>query len=225
MDVIKELFKLQDIKYRDFVAKLIPTVDISKIIGIRTPILRRFAKDFNQSDKTEIFLKSLPHTYYEENNLHAYLLEQIHDFGTAITMTERFLPYIDNWSTCDTFCPKVFSKNADKLLPYIEKWLSIEHTYTKRYAISLIMRYFLDDKFDEKYLKFVADIHSDEYYINMMRAWFFATALFKQYNATVAYLENNILDKWTHNKTIQKAIESYRITKEQKEYLKTLKVK
>lgn len=218
--VIKELFELQDLKYKDFQSKLIPTVPPDRIIGVRTPLLRKLAKEMTCDGG---FTNTLHHFYFEENNLHAFLIEKIRDFDECISQTEKFLPFVDNWATCDSFCPQIFKKNREKLLPYINKWIKSDHTYTVRFAVCMLMRFFLDELFDEKYLKSVADIKSDEYYINMVKAWFFATALAKQYEKTLPYIENNLLDIWLHNKTIQKATESYRISSEQKTYLKALR--
>lgn len=225
MDIQKELFKLQDKTYREFHAKLMPTIDKELIIGIRTPILRKFAGCIKNTSEAEDFLKNLPHKYYEENNLHAFLLETVKDFDTALYETEKFLPYIDNWATCDGFLPKIFSKNTEKLLPKIVVWLKSDEPYTVRYAIGLLMKLYLDEHFKEEYLSVVANIKSEHYYVKMMQAWYFATALVKQYDKSILYVENVRLEKWTHNKTIQKAVESYRIDKETKEYLKTLKIK
>ena len=218
-----ELFSLQDLKYKEFHQKLMPTVDSDKVIGIRTPVLRKFAKEFGKRAEAEGFLKNLPHKYYEEDNLHAFLLEDIKDYEILIEELNKFLPFVDNWATCDMMRPKIFRKHKEELLEDIKKWLNSKDTYTIRFAVNCLMNYYLEDDFKSEYLQWVKNIESDEYYINMVRAWYFATALAKQYDETVKILENNALDKWTHNKTIQKAIESYRITKEQKEYLKTLK--
>ena len=207
-------------EYRDFSSKLMPTVNKSKVIGIRTPILRKYAKTLDNYDN---FLTELPHEYFEENNLHAFLIERETDFDRCIEMLDAFLPYVDNWATCDSMKPKVLKKEPERLLIHIEKWLNSKDVYAVRYAINLLMSFYLDDNFDEIYLRMVAKVTSDEYYINMMRAWYFATALAKQYKETLPYIENRELDSWTHNKTIQKATESYRISKEQKQYLRTLR--
>lgn len=219
------LFEMQDLKYRDFHSKLMPTVDKEKIIGVRVPELRKFAKEFAKTEEAKDFLKILPHKYYEENNIHAFLIEQIKDFDECVSALDDFLLYVDNWATCDMMTPKVFKKNTDKLLPKINEWLISDYAYEVRFAIGMLMKLYLDENFDEKYLKLVAGVKSDEYYINMMIAWYFATALAKQWEKALPYIENKSLDNWTHNKAIEKAVESYRITKEQKEYLKTLKVK
>ncbi len=219
------LFELQDLGYRDFHSKLMPTVPKEKIIGVRVPQLRKFAKEFAKTEDSKDFLKILPHKYYEEDNLHAFLIEQIKDFDECISALDDFLLYVDNWATCDMMTPKVFKNNTEKLLSKIEEWLISDYTYQVRFAMGMLMKFYLDENFDEKYLKLAASVKSDEYYIKMMIAWYFATALAKQWEKTVSYIENKVLDKWTHNKTIQKAVESYRITKEQKEYLKQLKIK
>ena len=215
-----ELFKLQDLEYKKFHSKLMPTINPDTIIGVRTPDLRKFAKGLIDYDD---FLNDLPHQYYEENNLHGFLISQIKDYNECIKELNKFLPYVDNWATCDGLRPKCFKKNTDKLLSEIEKWIKSNHTYTVRFAIEMLMTHFLDDDFDERYLDMVANVKSDEYYINMMIAWFFATALAKQYEYAIIYVEKNILPVWVHNKTIQKAIESYRISDDKKRFLRTLK--
>ncbi|MGN0181793.1 MAG: DNA alkylation repair protein [Candidatus Ornithomonoglobus sp.] len=223
MDIKDELFAMQDLKYKEFQQKLMPTVEHDRVIGVRTPQLRRFAKEAAKRENIGDFINDLPHTYYEENNLHAFIVARIKDYETALTETKRFLPYIDNWATCDMFTPKVFRKNTARLLPEIYKWLRSTHTYTVRYAIGLLMQLYLDDNFDESCMSLAASVRSEEYYVNMMIAWYFATALAKQYDAAIVYLTENRLDTWTHNKTIQKAVESNRIASETKAYLKTLK--
>lgn len=222
--VTKHLFEMQDLEYKNFHSKLMPTINPDKVIGIRIPILRKYAKEFFKSRDCESFFNKLPHNYYEENNLHAFLIEQIKNFDEAVEKTEKFLPYIDNWATSDMFLPKVFKKNKEKLFDKICKWIKSDKTYTVRYAIGLLLKLYLDEDFSELHLKMVCEIKSEEYYINMMRAWYFATALSKKYTQTMPYIEQNKLDKWTHNKTIQKAIESYRIDKNVKETLKALKL-
>ena len=207
-------------KYKEFSSKLMPTVSRDKVIGIRTPILRKYAKDLENYDE---FLTDLPHKYFEEDNLHAFLIERERDFEKCIEMLDTFLPFVDNWATCDSMKPKVLKKEPEKLLVHIKRWIKSKDVYTVRYAINLLMSFYLDENFDSDYLDLVADVKSEEYYINMMQSWYFATALAKQYNATVPYIENNVLDEWTHNKTIQKSIESFRITEEHKNYLKKLK--
>ncbi|MEG2839281.1 MAG: DNA alkylation repair protein [Lachnospiraceae bacterium] len=221
----KQLFNLQDITYRDFHAKLIPTVDATTIIGVRTPVLRKFAKEFSQTSQAEELMEHLPHSYYEENNLHCILIEMIKDYPQSIVALDTFLPYVDNWATCDLMRPPVFKKHLQELICKIKEWINSDYTYTIRFGIKMLMCFYLDDHFQESYLTLVANISSQEYYVKMMIAWYFATALAKQYNTTLPYIEQQRLDNWTHNKTIQKAIESYRITGEQKTYLRTLKIK
>ena len=217
------LFALQDTDYKAFHEKLIPTVPPETVIGIRTPVLRRFASDYAKTPDAAEFRASLPHDYYEENNLHAFLIEKIRDFDQALAALEAFLPYIDNWATCDALAPKVFAKHTDELLPHIESWIASKKTYTVRYGLGALMRYYLDEHFKPEYLTLAAGVRSEEYYVNMMIAWFFATALAKQYDAALQILLEHKLDIWTHNKAIQKARESFRITDAQKAYLKTLK--
>lgn len=225
VDIQQELFALQDLSYRDFHAKLMPTVDKARVIGVRTPKLRAFAKEFGKTEEAKEFLKVLPHQYYEENNLHGLLIEQIKDYPTLIRELNRFLPCIDNWATCDLLTVRVVKKHLDTFTEEVERWLASDHTYTIRFGIGMLMRYYLEEHFSLEYLEKVAKIRSEEYYVNMMRAWYFATALAKQYEAIFPFLEEKRLDAWTHNKTIQKAIESYRITQEQKVYLRTLRIK
>ncbi|MCC8104534.1 MAG: DNA alkylation repair protein [Clostridiales bacterium] len=266
------LFELQDIKYADFQSNLTPTLSRERFIGVRTPELRALAKKLAAVRKIEEFMKELPHFYFEENQLHAFLIAEEKDFSVCLAELERFLPYIDNWATCDQLSPKVFKNCPERLLPDIECWLDSSHIYTVRFGIGMLMRYFLDDRFEVNYAKQVAAVPSDRayfrckwqttgetdtpigqretrmevqadwtvkaqtdstikepmagdrpYYISMMVAWYFATALAKQYDAILPFLEENKLDTWTHNKTIQKAVESYRILPERKAYLKTLK--
>ena len=221
----QKLFELQDMEYRDFHSRLMPTIDKERIIGIRTPVLRKFAADFARTGMAASFLEELPHYYYEENNLHMMILCGIKDYNECLAGIQKFLPYIDNWATCDLISPKVLISQPEALLQKIEEWMASDHPYTIRFGMEMLMRHFLDERFDKIYLDWVAEKRSDEYYVNMMIAWFFATALAKQYEATLPYLENRVLDIWTHNKTIQKAVESYRITPEQKTYLRGLRVK
>ena len=225
VDIQQELFALQDLSYRDFHAKLMPTVDKERVIGVRTPKLRAFAKEFGKTEEAKEFLKVLPHQYYEENNLHGLLIEQIKDYPTLIRELNRFLPCLDNWATCDLLTVRVVKKHLDTFTEEVERWLASDHTYTIRFGIGMLMRYYLEEHFSLEYPEKVAKIRSEEYYVNMMRAWYFATALAKQYEAIFPFLEEKRLDAWTHNKTIQKAIESYRITQEQKVYLRTLRIK
>lgn len=217
------LFEMQDAEYRDFHSRLMPTVKKELIIGVRTPDLRKFANEISGSPLADEFMKILPHKYYEENNLHAFLIEKINDFNLCAAELDRFLPFVDNWATCDMMRPKVFKKHLPELLEKIKTGIESENTYTVRFAIEMLMCYYLDEAFDISYPAAVAQIRSDEYYIKMMQAWYFATALAKQYDSVIPYLEQNRLDADTHNKTIRKAIESYRITEEQKKYLRRLK--
>ena len=221
----EELFSMQDLGYRDFQSKLMPTVDKERIIGIRTPELRKFAKAFAKSDEKDAFLASLPHQYYEEDNLHGLLLEMEKDYYALVEKLETFLPYVDNWATCDMMRPKILKKHLGELFEKIKEWIQSEHSYTIRYGIGMLLSFYLDEEFEEKHLEMVAEIRSEEYYVNMMIAWYFATALAKQYELTISYIETYRLEKWTHNKAIQKAIESYRISKEQKEYLRTWRMR
>lgn len=223
--VRERLFALQDLDYRNFHAKLVPNLDKEKIIGVRTPALRKFAKEFAKDARAAEFINTLPHKYYEENNLHAFIIEQIKDFGECAAAVSRFLPFVDNWATCDGLSPKVFLKHKAELLPKIEEWMAAKDVYVVRFGIGMLMTHFLDGDFKPEYLEKVAAVKSDEYYINMMSAWYFATALAKQYAATLPLFENKCLDPWVQNKAIQKAAESYRVTAEHKQYLKTLKIK
>lgn len=217
--LLQLLFKNQDNTYRDFISALIPNIEKSSIIGVRLPVLRNIAKNMSHTE-SQAFLSDLPHKYYEENQLHVVLLSNIADFNTALKYVQNFLPYIDNWSSCDTLNPKAFKKQPQETLPYIYAWLKSKHEYTLRFAISQIMRNHLGDNFDASYHDAVLKIKSDYYYVNMMRAWYFATALSKQYDKTIPILENKELDPWTRNKTIQKAVESRLVPKNIKEYLK-----
>ena len=222
-EIREELFKLQDKKYRDFQAKLIPNRDPEKVIGTRTPELRKYAKQLVKREDIDAFLHDLPHEYFDEDQLHAFIVSEIKDYDRCMEELCRFLPYVDNWATCDQMSPKVFKKHKEDLLAHVKEWMGSDKTYTVRFAIGMLMEHFLDDDFDIAYPEMVAKVRSDEYYINMMIAWYFATALAKQYEAVIPFIEGHRLDKWTHNKAIQKSRESYRITEEQKEYLKGLK--
>lgn len=221
----QELFAMQDVGYRDFHSRLIPTVEKERIIGVRTPQLRRFAKAFGKTEDAEAFLQILPHHYYEEDNLHAFLIEEIKDYDRCVRYLDAFLPHVDNWATCDMMMPKVLKKHLSELIPKLWEWTASEHTYMIRYGIGVLMRLYLDEAYDPAYPALVASVQSDEYYVNMMIAWYFATALAKQYEKILPYLEKQQLPEWIHNKTIQKAIESNRITKEQKAYLRSLKLR
>lgn len=224
-NIIKELYKMQDKKYRDMQVKIIPNIDSNSIIGVRTPELRSFAKKLIKEDNYKEFLEELPHKYFEENQLHSFIISEIKDYNICISYINKFLPYVNNWATCDQLSPKIFKKNKEKLIKEIKVWIKSKEVYTIRFGIGMLMSYFLDEDFNESYLETISKIKSKEYYINMMIAWYYATALAKQYDSTIKYLENNKLDIWVHNKTIQKAIESYRITDNQKEYLRSLKRK
>ena len=201
-----------------------PTVDPDTVIGVRMPALRKLAKDFAETPEAAEFLKALPHRYYEENNLHGLLISAMRDYDRAVAALDAFLPYVDNWATCDLIRPKVFQKHLPELLEKIQVWLASDHTYTVRFGLEMLMTCYLDDAFRPEYLELAAGVRSGEYYVNMMIAWYFATALAKQYDAALPYLRERRLDPWTHNKAIQKAIESCRVTGEQKAYLRTLKV-
>ncbi|MBQ9063878.1 MAG: DNA alkylation repair protein [Blautia sp.] len=226
MDEIREeLFRLQDVKYRDFQSRLIPGVDPGAFIGVRTPDLRKLAKQLGKREDIGTFLDALPHTYFDENQLHSFVISELKDYSSCIERVESFLPYIDNWATCDQMSPKIFRKHRKELPEAVRRWLASGRTYKIRFGIKMLMEHFLDEDFDLHYTEMVSGIRSEEYYVNMMTAWYFATALAKQYEAVLPYIEERRLDTWTHNKTIQKAVESCRISPEQKEYLKRLKIK
>ena len=226
MTAIQErLFALQDTDYAAFQRPLMPTVEEEAFIGVRTPALRSLAKELKGSDEANAFLKQLPHTYFDENQLHAFLISLEKDFDTALAQTDAFLPCINNWATCDQLSPKAFRKNKAALRASIDAWLLSPHEYTVRFGMGMLMEHFLDEDFTPEVLEAAASVRRGEYYIRMMQAWFFATALAKQYKAALPYLEQNRLAPWVHNKTIQKSVESYRITPEQKAYLKTLRRK
>jgi 3-methyladenine DNA glycosylase AlkD len=224
-EVRQALFAAQDKDYRDFQKNLIPGYDTDRMIGVRTPQLRALAKEFGKREDIGAFLNDLPHEYFDENQIHAFILESFKDFGACLAAVETFLPYVDNWATCDQLSPKVFRKHKAELLERIRVWLKSEHPFTVRFGTGMLMQHFLDEDFDPSYPEMVAQLRSDEYYVNMMTAWYFATALAKQYDAVLPYLQEYRLAPWTHNKAIQKAVESRRITPEQKEYLRSLKVK
>ena len=222
-EITAKLFELQDLEYREFHSNLVPTKDPDAIIGVRVPHLRKLAKELIKEMDVTPFLKELPHQYNEENVLHAFFIEAIKDYDECLLELNQFLPYVDNWAVCDSLKPKVFKKHLDELVDEIQGWIESTQTYTIRFGIEMLMNFYLDEKFSAKYLDMAAGVKSEEYYVNMMIAWYFATALAKQYDATIKIIEAGVLDKWTQNKTIQKAIESYRITPEQKEYLRGLK--
>ena len=223
--ILKKLTELADSKYKSFSAKLTPSVKSENVLGVKMPSIRKLAREIADNEAIEGFLCNLPHRYLEQNNLHACLIECMADFDKAISYTQKFLPFIDNWATCDMLFPKAFKRNPEKLLPYIEKWLNSSHVYTVRFAVNMLMRLFLDERFDLKFAERIAKIESDEYYLKMVIAWYFATALAKQYDSVLPFLTQKKLSVWIHNKTIQKAVESYRITQEQKIFLKTLKIR
>lgn len=214
-----------DGEYRLFQAKLMPGVDLERIIGVRTPVLRKLAKELAKEPDIELFLNDIPHKTYDENNLHGFIISECKDYEKSVKYVDAILPYVDNWATCDLLSPKAFKKNKDKLIKDIDRWLASEKTYTVRFGIEMLMSHYLDDAFKPEYHEKLTGIISDEYYINMMLAWYFATALAKQWDDTVKYIAEKRLPVWVHNKTIQKAVESYRITDEQKTYLKGLKIK
>lgn len=221
----QQLFAMQDKEYKEFHQKLMPTVSTDAVIGIRIPQLRKFAKEFARTEEAKDFLKELPHQYYEENNLHAFVIEQLRDYETTMRETEIFLPYIDNWATCDCFSPKVFKKHPKEVLEKIKVWIKSEKVYTVRYGIGLLMANYLEEYFQPEMLSMVAEIRTEEYYINMMCAWYMATALAKQYDAAIPYITEYRLTPWVQNKSIQKAVESRRIDEETKEFLKKWKRK
>lgn len=223
MNIQKRLLELSDEKNADFSAKLTPGIDREKFLGVRIPASRKLAKEIIKENEHKDFLNSLPHKYYDENILHSILISEIKDYDECIKYVDEFLPYVDNWAVCDTMSPKAFKNKHERLMNDILRWVDSDQTYTIRFGLKILMAHFLDNDFKKEYLEIPAKIRSDEYYINMMIAWFYATALAKQWNSTIVYIENGVLDKWVHNKAIKKARESYRITAEQKEYLKSLK--
>ena len=223
MRIYERLIIYRDEKYKDFQSKLVPNISKETILGVKTPNMRNIAKSVFGTIEANEFLSSLPHDYYEENLVHFFLIAMIKDFNECICAVENFLPYVNCWPVCDQSSPKVFKKNHDKLLPYIKKWIDSDHAYTARFGMRMLMNEFLDDDFNEDYLIWVSSKTGEDYYLKMMIAWYFATALAKQYDATIPFLEKHILDPWTHKKAIQKALESYRISEEHKEYLKNIK--
>lgn len=223
MKVTEELFNLRDTQYAAFQAKLTPTIATEKFIGVRLPVLRKFAKEYAKDPECVQFMSTLPHDYYDENLLHSVLITYIKDYDTCMQELEKFLPFVDNWAVCDTMSPKALKKNKEALLLKIKEWVKSDKTYTIRFGVDMLMSFYLDDDFKSEYLEIPASIRSDEYYVNMMTAWYFATALAKQWDEAVKYIENRRLDRWTHNKAIQKSIESFRVTQEHKDYLRSLK--
>ena len=224
MTIYDRLIKVQDKKYREFQIPLVPNINSDTMIGVRTPDMRKIAKDFFGTPEAADFLATLPHKYFEENLIHFFMVAMIKDFDECIAAVETFLPYIDCWPVCDQSSPKVFKKNHERLLPYIKKWISSDHVYTARFGMRMLMNEFLGEDFKPEYLELVARKKGEDYYLKMMIAWYFATALAKQYDATLPVIEKHQLEPWTHNKAIQKACESFRVSDEHKEYLKTLKV-
>lgn len=225
MEVTKQLFSMRDEEYAAFQSKLTPNIDMESFIGVRVPILRKYAKEYKNNTECKEFLLTLPHQYYDENMLHGILLSEIKDYEDCIEKVEKFLPYVDNWAVCDIMSPKVFKKHKVQLIDKIKEWSGSKHTYTCRFGLEMLMSFYLDEDFKDEYLEIPVKVQSKEYYVNMMIAWFMATALAKQWEATIPYITENRLGDWVHNKTIQKACESYRITKEQKAYLKSYKRK
>ena len=224
-DIRQRLYELQDVAYRDFQVKLIPNIAPDSVIGVRTPALRKLAKEQIKNPEIDEFMEALPHDFFDENQLHAFCISEIKDFEECMKRTEHFLPYIDNWATCDQLSPKVFKKHRPQLPAFVREWIRSDRTYTVRFGIGMLMQHFLDEDFDPEYPRLVAAVRSEEYYVNMMIAWYFATALAKQYDTVLPYIEEGKLEVWTHNMTIRKAVESNRITPKQKEYLRTLRIK
>ena len=224
MEIIEELKKLSDKEYKEFSSKLLPNIDCNTILGVRVPLIRDFAKKIKDTVEAKEFLTELPHCFYEENMLHGVLISNIKDYKTSVYELNRFLPYVDNWAVCDSTKPNIFKKHKEELLKEITKWINSKKTYTVRFGIEMLMNFYLDDDFSPKYNDMVKNVKSEEYYVNMMISWYLATALTKQWTSTIKIIEEKTLDKWVHNKTIQKAIESYRITDEQKDYLRKLRV-
>ena len=221
--IYDRLVQYQDEKYREFQSKLVPNIPKETILGVKTPQMRAIAKAVAETPEAEEFLRTLPHAYYEENLVHFFLLAGIKDFDACVEAVDRFLPYIDCWPVCDQSSPKVFTKHHDRLLPCIRRWIASDHVYTARFGMRMLMNEYLGEDFKAEYLGWVAEKQGEDYYLKMMVAWYFATALAKQYDAAVPYFEQRKLDPWTHKKAIQKAIESFRVSEEHKEYLKTLR--
>ena len=223
MTVYERLAACGSEKYRDFQSNLVPNIPKETILGVKTPDMRRIAKEIRGTGEAEAFLKELPHNCYEENLVHFFLIAMIRDFDECVEAVETFLPYVDCWPVCDQSTPKVFTKNHEKLLPLIRKWIGSDHVYTARFGIRMLMNEFLGEDFRPEYLEWVAGVKGEDYYIRMMVAWYFATALANQYDESVVYIEARRLEPWTHRKAIQKAVESFRVSDEHKEYLKTLR--
>jgi 3-methyladenine DNA glycosylase AlkD len=223
LEIQEQLKNHKDEKYAEFMRRLMPGLETSEVLGVRTPVLKKMAKQIKREGGHGAFLAQLPHTYFEENQLHGFLVSEMTDFADCIRELERFLPFVDNWATCDQTSPRIFKKHKAELIPYIDKWLKSGHVYTVRFAIGMLMQHYLDEDFKEEYLEKVSGVRSEEYYVNMEIAWYMATALAKQWDAAIPYIEGARMEKWVHNRTIQKARESYRITPEQKEYLKAFR--
>ena len=223
-EIREELFRLRDIEYRDFQVRLIPSVEPDQVIGVRTPSLRKYARQLAKREDAWIFLRDLPHRYFDENQLHAFMISGIKDYGKCLEEVNIFLPCVDNWATCDQLSPVVFKKHRQELIREIRNWIDSDRTYTVRFGLGMLMSHFLDEDFDPAFLDLAAGVRSEEYYIKMMIAWYFATALAKQYDAALPYIEDRRLEPWTHNRTIQKAVESFRVSPEQKDYLRSLRI-
>ena len=223
MTLYERLIAVRDGEYRAFQVKLVPNIPAETVLGVRTPDMRRIAKEIKGTEEGEAFLSTLPHPYYEENLIHFFLLAEIKDFDACVNAVEAFLPYVDCWPVSDQATPKAFRKNHEKLLPHIKKWIASEHVYTARFGLRMLMNEFLDNDFRPEYLALAASNPGEDYYLKMMVAWYFATALAKRYDETVPYIENRALDPWVHKKAIQKALESFRVTPEHKTYLKSLR--
>ncbi|MBQ6125546.1 MAG: DNA alkylation repair protein [Erysipelotrichaceae bacterium] len=223
MTLYDRLIGVKDDAYREFQAKLVPNISPETILGVRTPDMRKIARELFESPERNAFLNDLPHRYYEENLIHFFVISMIKDFDECVEAVEAFLPYVDCWPVSDQATPKAFAKNHQKLLPYIRKWIASDHVYTARFGIRMLMNEFLGDDFKDEYPELVANKKGDDYYLKMMIAWYFATALAKKYNETIPFFEQRRLDEWVHRKAIQKAVESYRVSDEHKEYLKSLR--
>jgi len=224
-EIRRELFACQDVKFKELNLKLIPSLDASRVIGVRTPDVRRIAKQYGKRQNVDSFLAALPHDYFEENNVHAAIIASFRDYEMTVAALDKFLPFVDNWATCDMMTPTVFKKNTERLIVEIRRWLCSGKTYSVRFAIRMLMCFYLEDNYLPEYAELVSGVKSDEYYVKMMAAWYFATALAKRYDDILPFIADGQLDKWTHNKAVQKAVESFRITPEQKAHLKTLKIK
>ncbi len=223
MTIFERIFACSSEKYRDFQSKLVPNIPKETILGVRTPDLRKITRDVKETEEAKVFLTQLPHRYYEENLVHFFLISTIRDFDECVSMVESFLPYVNCWPVCDQSSPKVFARNHDKLLPFIKKWIDSDHVYTVRFGIRMLMNEFLGEDFRPEYSEWVAKVKYDDYYVNMMVAWYFATALAKKYDESVVFIEERRLEPWMHKKATQKAVESFRVSEEHKEYLKTLR--